>query len=221
MTELSNETASGYWYFDILSPYAYLQQQHLLRAPLDIELLPVPILFAGLLKAWETKGPAEIPAMRLQTYRYCQWLAGRAGIPFRMPPRHPFNPLRGLRLILALGTTPDVIDRVFRFIFAEGQDIEDADAWRVLTAELNVPDADTRLADPRVKTELIQNTERAIARGVYGVPTVAYGGELFWGNDVTDMLREFIRDPALFQRDPMRRAAEVTVGAERKEAPLT
>ena len=173
MTESGNNTARGDWYFDIISPYAYLQQQRLRRDPLDIDLTPVPILFAGLLKAWNTKGPAEIPAMRLQTYRYCQWLADRAGIPFRLPPRHPFNPLRGLRLILALGSNPDVIDRVFRFVFAEGQDIEDADAWRALTAELDFPDADVRLADPQLKAALIHNTGRAIARGVYGVPTVA------------------------------------------------
>ena len=74
--------------------------QHLAydRLPDDLEITLKPVLFAGLLGHWDMKGPAEIPAKRVQTYRYCHWLAEKRGIPFKAPPRHPFNPLPLLRL---------------------------------------------------------------------------------------------------------------------------
>ena len=82
------------WYFDFLSPFSYLQLVQFDRLPPDLEITYRPVLFAGLLGHWEHKGPAEIPAKRVHTYRWCHWYAARHGIPFRMPPAHPFNPLR-------------------------------------------------------------------------------------------------------------------------------
>ena len=79
------------WYFDYLSPYAYLQFESFARLPDDLEVTLKPVLFAGLLGYWDNLGPAEIPAKRRQTYRYCHWLAGKRGVPFKAPPRHPFN----------------------------------------------------------------------------------------------------------------------------------
>ena len=52
------------WYFDFISPYAYLQFKHLHKLPKDLELSLKPVLFAGLLGHWQHKGPAEIPAWR-------------------------------------------------------------------------------------------------------------------------------------------------------------
>ena len=68
------------WYFDVISPYAYLHLKQFAKIaqPLDIEYRPV--LFAGLLKHWETKGPAELPAKRRHTYRQCVWTARVNGL---------------------------------------------------------------------------------------------------------------------------------------------
>src|SRR5512146_708877 len=93
------------WYFDFVSPFSYLHVNMFDRIAIPLEIEPVPVLFAGLLKAAGSKGPAEIPAKRTQTYRYCTWLARTEGIPFRFPPRHPFNPLFALRLAIARGVT--------------------------------------------------------------------------------------------------------------------
>ena len=99
------------WYYDLISPFAYLHFHSLapLRERLQIE--PVPVLFAGMLKHWGTKGPAETAPKRLHTYQYCVWQASVQGIPFRMPPRHPFNPLAAQRLMVALEAGDDVVDR--------------------------------------------------------------------------------------------------------------
>src|SRR5690349_3273659 len=63
------------WYFDFVSPFSYLHLKLFDRIAVPLEIEPVPVLFAGLLKSAGQKGPAEIPAKRVQTYRYCTWLA--------------------------------------------------------------------------------------------------------------------------------------------------
>lgn len=89
-------TASIDWYFDFVSPYSYLGLHRLKDVKPKINYKPV--LFAGLLKHWGQKGPAEIPAKRKWTYRSCDWQARKLGLPFRFPAAHPFNPLPHLRL---------------------------------------------------------------------------------------------------------------------------
>jgi 2-hydroxychromene-2-carboxylate isomerase len=203
------------WYFDFISPYAYLQLMDFNRLPDSLEIRYRPVLFAGLLGHWGQKGPAEIPGKRRQTYRQCQWMAERAGIPFKFPPAHPFNPLRPLRLCIALGTEPAVIGAIFEFIFAEGRDIESDDDWKTLAERLEIDDADALVSQPEVKSALRENTEEAIRRGVFGVPTFVVREELFWGSDMTDMLLDYLADPKLFSRGEMARLDNLPVGVKR------
>lgn len=204
------------WYFDFVSPYAYLQLMQFKRLPDSLAIRYRPILFAGLLKHWGQIGPAEIPAKRRQTYRQCQWLAERAGIPFKFPSVHPFNPLRALRLCIALGTEPAIIGAIFEFIFAEGRDIQSDDNWKVLAQRLEVEDSDALVSQQAVKDALRDNTEEAIRLGIFGVPTFAIGGELFWGVDMTDLLLEYLADPQLFSRDEMARLDRLPMGVKRR-----
>lgn len=204
------------WYFDVVSPFSYLQMATLGRFAGRLQIEYCPVLFAGLLKHWGQLGPAEIPGKRNYIFRYCTWLARRHGIPFRMPPRHPFNPLAALRLIVALGADAAVVKTVFEFIFAEGRDLAEPQQWQALTARLGVADADALIAAPAVKQRLLDNTNAAIAQGVFGVPTMVVRGQLFWGYDSGDMLEAFLSDPALFDDAEMRRLAELPVGASRR-----
>jgi 2-hydroxychromene-2-carboxylate isomerase len=204
------------WYFDFVSPYAYLQLMEFKRLPDSLEIRYRPVLFAGLLKHWGQKGPAEIPEKRRQTYRECQWRAERAGVPFKFPGVHPFNPLRALRLCIALGTEPALIGAIFEFIFAEGRDIQDDDDWKELIKRLQVDDADALVSQAEVKNTLRENTEAAIRRGVYGVPTFAVRDELFWGSNMTPVLLDYLADPKLFTRGEMARIANMPMGVERR-----
>lgn len=190
------------WYFDFISPFAYLQWTQRERFASVIELRPIPLLFAGVLGHWGHKGPAEIAPKRRFTYRQVVWLAHRLDVPLRLPPAHPFNPLRALRLCIALDNDPAVIDAIFRAIWAEGGDLNRDDDWGALTAALGVTDADARIQTDAVKQALRDNTEQAIARGVFGVPTLAIGEELFWGLDAGDMALDYAADPERFRHDP-------------------
>lgn len=204
------------WYFDFISPFAYLQHEQFGRLPADLEVDCRPVLFAGLLGHWGHKGPAEIPKKRVHIYRYCTWYAARHGILFRLPPAHPFNPLKTLRLALVLDCAPEAIAAIFRAIYAEGADLDDPARWQALTERLGVSDADEKIADPAVKLALRHNTEAAAARGVFGVPTFVVGDELFWGVDSTDMFLDYVSDPVRFAAGEMGRAMTVPVGAERR-----
>ena len=72
---------SADFYFDVISPYAYLFFELIEREPLPLRLVRKPVVFAALLDASGNKGPAEIPAKRLFTYRFCTWQADRLGVP--------------------------------------------------------------------------------------------------------------------------------------------
>ncbi len=204
------------WYFDFISPFAYLQCERLDRLPQHIEIEYRPILFAGLLNHWGHKGPAEIPSKRRFTYRQALWIARRDGIPFRAPTAHPFNPLGALRLAIALGCKAEIVRAIFRSIWAEGSRPDDPDCWTTLVERLDAFDASKRIAGPDVKSALRANTEEAIALGVFGVPTIAAEGELFWGYDTTDMAAAYIEDPLAFEDNEMRRLDTLPIGVERR-----
>lgn len=69
------------WYFDFISPFAYLHWQKVRTLMAERTVEPVPILFAAILNALGQKGPAEIPGKREFTYRHVLWQEiGRAHV---------------------------------------------------------------------------------------------------------------------------------------------
>ena len=204
-------TASIDWYFDFVSPFSYISLYRLKELPAPVAYKPV--LFAGLLKHWGQKGPAEIPAKRRWTYRWCTWWAHQLDLPFRFPEQHPFNPLPHLRLALACGCRPDAVKRIFDWVWMSGQNATDPARFALLCKELNV-DAD-RLGAADVKDSLRRNTEEAAARGVFGVPSFVIDGEVFWGADSIEFVQAFLKDASVIRNDEMRRVDDLPVGASR------
>jgi len=203
------------WYFDVVSPFAYLQWKSRARFADRLHLRPVPVVLGALLGHWGQKGPAEIEPKRLHTYRMCQWRAARLGVPFRFPPAHPFNPIAALRLILALGANEEAVDAVFDAAFRHGRDISAIEVLEEIGQQLGLDGVAAAIGNTAVKQRLRENTEAAQARGVFGVPTIALRGELFWGEDATDMLLGFLDDPSLFARPEMQALGAIPVGARR------
>src|SRR5579864_678900 len=123
------------WYFDFISPYSYFGLHKLRCLPESTRLEYRPILFAGLLKHFGQKGPAEILPKRRWTYRSCIWLAREARIPFKMPAAHPFNSLGFLRLCIAAGNTPTAIRTIFDALWTTGANPADSELIERLTAQ--------------------------------------------------------------------------------------
>ena len=205
------------WYFDFISPYAYMQWMQFDRIPGDVSVNLKPVLLAGLLNHWGTLGPAEVAPKRRFTYRHTLWLAQHRGIEFRMPPQHPFNPLPALRLAVALEARPEVVDAIFRHLWRDGRSLDDRENWEALGQRFGVESMGALLSRAEVKERLRANTETAIADGVFGVPTFVASAEIFWGFDATDMLLEFLADPGLFEDEEMRRVSDLPIAAARKQ----
>ena len=200
------------WYFDFVSPFSHLCLYRLHEIPAQIAYRPV--LFAGLLNHWGQKGPAEVPAKRRWTYRWCTWWAHELGIPFRFPAAHPFNPLPHLRLAIVCGNRSEAVKRIFDFVWTSGEDAADPARFALLLGELGVDEA--RLAADEVKVMLRKNTEEASARGVFGVPSFVVDGEVFWGADAIDFLKAFLRDPAVLRNEEIERVDRLPAGAARR-----
>jgi 2-hydroxychromene-2-carboxylate isomerase len=206
---------SADWYFDFVSPFSYLQCEQLPELERSVRIRYRPVLFAGLLKAHGHKGPAEIASKRRFTYRFVVWQAAKLGVPFKFPAVHPFNPLPLLRLAIVADCEPSAVRRIFRFVWRDGRLGDLPIEWAELMAELDIPDAASRIASPEVKEALRKNTDDAIARGVFGVPTLAIGDELFWGVDATAMAADYIAQGCKFTDAEMARVASLPAGVER------
>jgi len=202
------------WYFDFISPFAYIGLARLGRFSEKLEIRYRPILFAGLLNHWGQKGPAEIPPKRTWTFRYCTWWAAQQGIAFRSPALHPFNPLPYLRLAIAAGNTPFAIRRIFEALWTTGADPADERAFAELARSLNIDPL--RLGEQAIKDALRLETEQAVARGVFGVPTLAVDDELFWGADAMEFVEAYLADPGIVATEEMIRAQNLPAGASRK-----
>jgi len=203
------------WVFDVISPFSYLAFQRLKELPGGVELEVVPVLLAALLDHFGQRGPAEIPSKRRFTYRFVLWRARRLGLPLRMPPAHPFNPLAALRLIIAAGSDSRAAGTVLRAVFGEGRDVTDPAVIADLAAQLAVADPQAALADPAIKQRLRDNTQWACSRGVFGVPTLVIGEELFWGHDAVDMALDYLEKPQAFADDDMRVIDTLPIAAAR------
>ena len=208
------------WFFDFISPFAYLQWRRLWRdePALAAGLRPRPLLLAGLLNHWGQLGPAELPGKRRHTYRHVLWQARELGIPLTFPPAHPFNPLPALRLCLAAPDRIVATDKIFAHIWEHGRAGDDLDALAEVARELQVADLREAISTRAVKEQLAWNGSEAIARQAFGVPTLAVGSEIFWGNDSTSMAVAYLKDRNLFEDEEMRRIDHLPATARRPGA---
>jgi 2-hydroxychromene-2-carboxylate isomerase len=204
----------GDWYFDFISPYAYFGLARITELSDRVAIRYRPVLFAAMLNHWGHKGPAEIPSKRVWTYRWCTWLAAQQRVPFRFPSVHPFNPLPFLRLAIAAGCTRVAIEEIFRRLWTTGADPNEPRVLDELLESLHIDRA--QLASAPVKEALRAHTDEAIARGVFGVPTLVVDGELFWGADATDFAKAYLTTPGLLATAEMLRVTTLPVGASRQ-----
>jgi 2-hydroxychromene-2-carboxylate isomerase len=178
------------FYFDYISSNAYLAWTQLpaLAARHGFAIEPIPVLFAGLLEAHGQLGPAEVPAKALWMARNTVRKALRLGVPLNPPAFHPFTPLLSLRvssLPLAPAARSALIGALFDAVWVHGRHVSEPAVVERLAAGIGLDGADlvARAAHPDTKTRLRHQTDTAIARGVFGVPSMEVGTELFWGYD--------------------------------------
>ncbi len=213
-----------YFFLDYISHNAYLAWHRApeLAARHKLTLTPVPVVFGALLSHYRQIGPAELPAKSLWMLRNVLRKALIHGIPIAPPASHPFNPLLPLRVTCAVedAQRAALANRLFRATWAEGRAVSEPETVRALLREQGLP-ADELLAaaatDP-VKQRLRDNTEQALALGIFGVPTMRARGELFWGFDDLEYLDMFLSGRDVLSADRRELAGWMSVrpSVERK-----
>ena len=188
--------------FDFGSPNGYLAWKVLpgIAARTGATVNLIPCLLGGIFKATNNRSPMEafgevrgkLAYEALETKRFVQ----RYGLSkYRQNPHFPVNTLlimRGLVAARRMGVGDAYLETVLKAMWEDGQKMDDpAVVAQVLTAAgLDARAILEATQDPEVKAELVANTEAAVARGVFGIPTYFVDGEMFFGKDRLGQVEE-------------------------------
>jgi 2-hydroxychromene-2-carboxylate isomerase len=197
------------YYFDFSCPFAYLgslQVEEVARRT-GAELIWRPILLGGVLRAvGSEKSLAEEPLAKRKNHLIDmrRWSEVRA-VPLVMPPGHPQRTVRALRTLLAVDEPrwPAIIHDLYRAYWERGEPLEDTATLRraLAAADVTGEAAEQALAAAETqagKDELRRRTDEAVARGVFGVPTLfvnrdGAGEQMFWGQDRLEIVEAVLR----------------------------
>jgi 2-hydroxychromene-2-carboxylate isomerase len=177
------------FYFDLGSPFAYLAAERmgdLLPGPIAWQ----PVLLGGIFKlngrsSWAL-GDADRRRAGMADVERRAWEYGLP--PMRWPDPWPSDYLFAMRVAtfaFQVERGRELTLRAFRAAFQEGWDLSVSECVLDVAAAVGIDPHTAALAvrDPTVKTALRDATDAAHERGVFGVPTVTVGEELFWGDD--------------------------------------
>lgn len=187
------------FYFDFGSPAAYLAATQLPHVCADTgaELVWKPLLLGGVFQATGNHSPAEIAPKGSYMTIDLQRFAKRYGVPFVHNPHFPINTLLLMRGATAIQLQQPArfdayVDAIYHAMWVEPRNLNDpAEVGAVLQAAGFDPAALLAAAGQQeVKDRLKAVTQEAVARGVFGAPTMFVGSDMFWGQDRLDFVRE-------------------------------
>lgn len=196
------------FFFDYISNNAYLAwtQLHTLQQEHKLTIRPTPVLFAGLLKAHNNVGPAEIRAKREWMSKNILRKAQMLNVPLQPPKFHPFNPLLALRassLDMPEENRWQLIDGIFKAIWVDQQHVSEPDVICTIANKAGLDGvAIVKAAQtPAASQCLKQQTAKAVERGTFGIPTMMVDDELFFGYDDFVYLAMYLQDQDPLDKD--------------------
>lgn len=190
------------FFFDVGSPATYLAWTQLpaICTAAGADLVLRPMLLGGVFQATGNQSPVTVPAKGRYTLMDFARFARRYGVPLNHNPHFPINTLLLMRGAAGLQLRqPERLDAylrsVFQAIWVDGVNMNDAtEVARVLAAGGFDPAQLLALAnDDATKAALRASTDEAVARGVFGAPTMFVGDEMFFGQDRLDWVRDALR----------------------------
>jgi len=198
-TRTDKDGKSVEFYFDFGSPTTYLAYTQLpaIAAECGAEIVWRPMLLGGVFKATGNSSPVTVPAKgRWMVADIDRW-ARRYGIPYRLNPHFPINTLTLMRGAAGYQLRrPEefqrYVERVFRAIWVESLDLGDVAVVSTMLSQagFDVDAFAAMVGDPEVKAALAATTDAAVARGVFGAPTLFVGDQMFFGQDRLEFVRE-------------------------------
>lgn len=189
--------------FDVVSPNAYLVWQPLraLAERQGAQVSITPVFLGGMHKLTGNAPPfirdAGVKGKNAYAALEMQRFITKHGLHrYRMHPNFPFNSVNLQRMLVALEGDDRLrlAEALLPAIWEQGLDVGDAAAVAaVLTAAgFDAAALAARAQDPAVKQVLIDNTERAVERGTFGVPTFYVGDEMFFGKERLGQIEELL-----------------------------
>ena len=187
------------FFFDVGSPTSYLAWTQLpsICEAANASLVSRPILLGGLFQATGNVSPATIPIKHRYTARDMARFAERYKVPLVQNPHFPINTLLLMRTVTGVQMRfPDRFDEfvsaIYRAMWVDSRDLNQHQFVVNLFSAAGFDPAELAAiaADPEVKNKLRTNTEEAAARGAFGAPTMYVNGEMFFGQDRLDFVKE-------------------------------
>jgi 2-hydroxychromene-2-carboxylate isomerase len=191
--------------FDFVSPNAYLVWQPLraLAARQGAQIKITPAFLGGMHKLTgnappfirdaEVKGKNAYASLEMRRF-----IAKHDLHRFKMNPQFPFNSVTLLRMLVSLEGDDQIrfIDAMTPAIWEQGLDVSDAAAVAAVLSKAGF-DAQSlaeKAQDPAIKQALIDNTEKAVERGTFGIPTFFIGTEIFFGKERLGQIEEMLEN---------------------------
>ncbi len=191
--------------FDVGSPNAYLCHKVLasLAARTGTHINYIPCLLGGIFKATGNQSPyiAQAGIKNKPAYEMLEMerFIDRHGIPFQMNPYFPVNTLQLMRAAVVAeqeGWLPAYVDGIFHYMWEAPRPLGEAQVLRQTYADLGF-DSDAllaRSAEPAIKQQLQANTQAAVDRGAFGVPTFFIGTAMWFGKERLRDIEDYLSD---------------------------
>ncbi|THU02769.1 2-hydroxychromene-2-carboxylate isomerase [Lampropedia puyangensis] len=192
------------FFFDFVSPYAYLAFQRLPKVlqGSSYHVAYKPVVLGGIFKEQGITAPASIPVKHDWIRRHTLWLAEEQGDhAFRWPDIHPFNSVGLSRLALACSVHGSInrftAQTIFEHVWHGGADPLSPARLQALEVQLQAQLAQSTaypLGSDANKLLLRALTQEAVDAGVFGVPAYVVDGQMLWGLDALPMLKQLIQE---------------------------
>ncbi|WP_170377716.1 2-hydroxychromene-2-carboxylate isomerase [Ruegeria atlantica] len=182
------------FWFEFASTYSYLSAMRIedLAAQNGVSVEWHPFLLGPIFAAqgWDNSPFNIYPAKGRYMWRDMERLSARRGLRFARPDPFPQNGLKAARLVMTIETHPQraaFVRAVYAAEFVDGLNISDDKVLIDCLSQASLPpETLAGCQDPDIKAALIQQTQTAQAKEIFGAPSFLVGDELFWGDDRLD-----------------------------------
>ena len=174
------------FYFDIISPYAYIAYKKILKIN-NVDFKLKPILLGGLHNLAGITAPAFNKYKMKNMQNDCELVSKKNNISFKWNSRFPINSLSIMRGYLCVedNKKEEYLNSFFEAYWKEDQDLSKEENIKIILKKLHIDENNffNSISDQDIKDKLKQLTQEAFEKEVFGAPTFIVNNKIFWGQD--------------------------------------
>ena len=174
------------FYFDIISPYAYIAYKKILKKK-NVKFKLKPIFLGGLHNLAGIAAPAFNKYKMKNMQNDCELVAKKNNISFKWNSKFPINSLRIMRGYLCVGVSKkeEYLNSFFEAYWKEDLDLSNEENIKILLIKLKINENNffNSINNQDIKDNLKELTQEAFEKEVFGAPTFIVNNKIFWGQD--------------------------------------